>query len=186
VSMRRPVVAPIVILPWLLLAGCTPSIELVGYGPQAPIQHGLELRLIASGHSGALIYARNTTDDLLSIAVSPLAVRIEVRHAGQIVAPSSRIMFGMSVEPRPDDFAILGPGQTREIPVPVSWEADDLRTYTCIYKLEEGSPYEIEVQIEPYFGPFTEGTAGEVLSRFKLPRYVRETMRPNAMTIRAR
>ena len=53
-------------------------------------------------------------------------------------------------------------------------------------RIEKGPLYEIEVRIEPYFGRFTEATAGETLSRFKIPNHVRETLRVNTMTIRAR
>ncbi len=184
--MRGLLRASTAILPWLLLAGCGPSVEVVGYGPRAPIQHGLELRLIATEQSKVLIQARNTSDDLLSFAASPLAMRVEVRRAGQVVAPSSRVMLGISARPHPDDFAILGPGQTREVPVPVSWETDELRTHACVYTIEEGALYEVEVRIEPHFGPFTGPTAEETLSRFKIPSHVREPLRVNTMTIRAR
>ena len=186
VNMRWRRSVPLAAVPGLFLAGCAPSIELVGYGQPAPIQQGLEMRLISSGPSGALIFAKNTTGDLLSIAVTELAKKIEVRKAGQIVAPTTPIYADMRGEPEPDDFAILAPGQTREIAVHVSYEADQLRTPLGMYKIEKGPLYEIEVRIDPFFGRFTEANAGETLSRFKIPSYVRETLRVNSMTIRAR
>ncbi len=184
--MRRTLFATMVTMAWVVLVGCTPSIELVGYGQPAPIQHGLELRLISTGPAGAVIHARNTTDDLLSIITSRLAMKIEVRRAGHVVAPSSRIMLDLPTGPGADDFAIIAPGQTRAIPVPVSFAADELRTPTGIYTIAQGPLYEIEVRIEPSYGGLTEANAGETLARFKIPNFVRGTLQVNTMTIRAR
>jgi hypothetical protein len=169
-----------------LLSGCSPSVELVGYGPAAPLQYGLEARLINNGKEGALLYVSNRTNDIISINQSPLAMTLQIRRNGQAVPPTGRIMIHMDTNPSADSFVIIAPGQTREISVPVSYEGDEYRAFDCVYRIEKGKLYDVEVQLNPDFGTFTKATSATTLSRFKIPNYLHETLRANTMTIRSR
>lgn len=170
----------------LLLAGCSGNIELVGYGVNAPIQDGLEVRLISNGKEGALLYVKNTSDEIISVNQSPLAVKIEVLTNGKPVAPAGRIMIDMDTGPHPDVFVIVAPGQTRSIPIPVSYEGDRYRAFDAEYRFEKGVLYDVEIQLDPYFGTFTKGTADKTLNDFKIPNYRHKTIQANTMTLRSR
>jgi hypothetical protein len=70
--------------------------------------------------------------------------------------------------------------------VRVSAQRDTLTTFDSVYKIEKGALYNLEVQLEPYWGSFTRETADKTLSEFKIPNYLRETLVANTMIIRAR
>lgn len=170
----------------LILSGCFETIELVGYGSAVPVQDGLEVRLINNGQEGALLYVKNTTNEIISVNQSPLALKIAVLRNGQPVTPSGRIMIDMDTHPNPDLFVIITPGQTRTIPIPVSCKADRYRAFDAEYSIEKGVLYDVEVQLDPYFGTFTKETADKTLTDFKIPNYLHKTIKANTMTIRLR
>jgi hypothetical protein len=170
----------------LLLSGCSETIELVGYGGAVPVQDGLEVRLINNGKEGALLYVKNTSNEIISVNQSPLAVNISVLRNGQPVVPVERIMIHMDTHPYPDLFVIIAPGQTRTIPIPVSYEADRYRAFDAEYRIEKGVLYDVEVQLDPYFGTFKKETADKTLTDFKIPNYRHKTIKANTMTIRSR
>jgi hypothetical protein len=170
----------------LLLSGCTGTIELVGYGGAVPIQDGLEVRLINNGKEGALLFVKNTSNEIISVNQSPLAVKIAVLTNGQPVAPAGRIMVHMGTHPYPDVFVIIAPGQTRTIAIPVSYKSNRYRAFDAEYRLEKGILYDVEVQVEPYFGTFRKETADKTLAEFRIPNYRHKTIRANTMTIRLR
>jgi len=178
----------------LLLAcittGCTSEIELVGYGRRPGIQHGLKVELISNGPSGALVSVQNMSSNIISINQSPLAIMISVKRRqgeGLVAAePCDRIMIHMNTTPQPDDFVIIAPRQTRNIPVPVSYKADQYRTLDQIYRIEKGNLYEVEVRLDPYFGTFTNETAGKTLADFMIPNYLCKPLTMNTITIRTR
>jgi hypothetical protein len=148
------------------------------------------VELINNGPSDALIVVQNVSSNVISLNQSPLAVAVSVKKRdGETLAdvkPCGHIMVNMPTSPRPDDFVILAPGQTRKIPVRVSYEGDKYRTLTEIYKIEKGSLYEIAVRLSPYFGTFTKETASKTLAEFKIPNYLHEPLMMNTMTIRTR
>ncbi len=170
----------------LIFSGCYETIELVGYGGPVPLQDGLEVRLINNGKEGALLYVKNTTNEIISVNQSPLALKITVLRNGQPVTPSGRIKIHMDTKPRPDLFVIIAPGQTRTISIPVSYKADRYRAFDAEYRIEKGILYDVEVQLDPYFGTFTKEIADKTLSDFKIPNYLHKTIRANTMTIRLR
>ena len=170
----------------LLLSGCSGTIELVGYGVPVPAQDGLEVTLISNGKEGASLYVKNTSAELISVNQSPLAARITVRRNGECVAPSGFSKFYMNTNPLPDVFVIIAPGQTRTIPIPVSYEGDCLRAFDAEYRIEKGVLYDVEVQIDPYFGTFRKETAAQTLKDFKIPNYLHKSIKANTMTIRSR
>ena len=170
----------------LLLSGCSETIELVGYGGAVPVQDGLEVRLINNDKEGALLYMKNTSNEIISVNQSPLAVKISVLRNGQPVVPVERIMIHMDTRPHPDLFVIIAPGQTRTIPIPVSYKADRYRAFDAEYRIEKGVLYNVEVQLDPYFGAFKKETADKTLTDFKIPNYRHKTIKANTMTIRLR
>jgi hypothetical protein len=170
----------------LLLSGCFETIELVGYGGDVPVQDGLEVRLINNGKEGALLYVKNTSNEIISVNQSPLAVKITVLRNGQPVVPVEHIMIHMNTHPSPDLFVIIAPGQTRTIPIPVSYKADRYCAFDAVYRIEKGVLYNVEVQLDPYFGTFTKETADKTLTDFKIPNYLHKTIKTNSMTIRSR
>lgn len=170
----------------LLLSGCSETIELVGYGGAVPVQDGLEVRLINNDKEGALLYMKNTSNEIISVNQSPLAVKISVLRNGQPVVPVERIMIHMDTHPHPDLFVIIAPGQTRTIPIPVSYKADRYRAFDAEYRIEKGVLYNVEVQLDPYFGAFKKETADKTLTDFKIPNYRHKTIKANTMTIRLR
>lgn len=188
--MRSRHIAELVLGLACFTAGCAGNIELVGYGTRPGIQHGLKLELLGDGSGGASLRIENTSDDIVSVNQSPLAMEVSVkRREGEErvpVQPCERIMIHMRTTPQPDDFVILAPRQTRVIPIPLSYEADRCRTLDRICRLEKGRLYEVEVRLLPYFGSFTETTADRTLTEFKIPNYLREPLAANAMTLRAR
>lgn len=173
-----------------LIAGCTGNIELVGYGIRPEIQHGVKAELISKGPSGALIRVKNASTDILSINQSPLAMAVSVkRRTGEglvAVEPCEHIMVHLQTSPQPDDFVIIAPGQTKSIPVPVTYKADQFRTLDQKYRIEKGNLYEVEVRLDPYFGTLTKETASKTLAVFMIPNYLCEPLTMNTMTIRAR
>lgn len=183
--MKRNITLAGLLVAALFFAGCSSRIEFVGYGSAMPLQHGLETRLISDGQGGALLRVTNRTDGILSVNQSPLAVAIGVRCQGQAVAPSYRIMAHMNVHPHADSFVVLTPGQTREIAVPLSCCRGEIRTLDGGYRLGKGKLYDVDVRLHPYFGTFTAATCESVLAEFKIPNYLHETLRANAMTVRA-
>ncbi|HQO08937.1 MAG TPA: hypothetical protein PLK90_01245 [Clostridiales bacterium] len=170
----------------LLLFGCTRTIELVGYGPALPEQNGLEANLISSGKEGAFIQVKNISDEIITVNQSPLAIKISVLTSGKPVVPSGRIKIHMDTNPDPDDFVIISPGQTRTINITVSSKGGIYRAFDTEYKIKNGVLYDVEVQVEPYFGTFNEKTAPGILKDFKIPNYRYEIIRANSMTIRSR
>jgi hypothetical protein len=188
--VRNQHVAALTILLACSIVGCTGNIELVGYGIRPEIQHGVKIELVSNGPSGALISVKNMSNDIISINQSPLAMVVSVkRRKGEglvAVEPCGHIMIHMNSSPRPDDFVIIAPRQTRNIPVPVSYKADQYRTLDRIYRIEKGNLYEVEVRLDPYFGTFTKETASKTLADFMIPTYLREPLTMNTMTIRAR
>jgi len=171
-------------------AGCTRDIELVGYGLRPGIQHGLKVELVSNGPSEALISVQNMSNKIISINQSPLAMLVSVKkRKGEglvAVEPCERIMIHMNTSPQPDDFVIIAPRQTRNIPVPVSYKADRYRSLDQIYRIEKGNLYEVEVRLDPYFGTFTKETASKTLADFMIPDYLHEPLLMNTMMIRAR
>lgn len=123
----------------LLLSGCSATIELVGYGGAAPVQDGLEVRLVSDGKEGAMLYVKNTSDEIISVNQSPLAVKIAVLANGHQIAPAGRIMIDMHTRPHPDVFVIIAPGQTRTISMPVSYKGDRYRAFDAEYRIEKRS-----------------------------------------------
>jgi hypothetical protein len=170
----------------LLLSGCSEGIELVGYGGAVPVQDGLEVRLINNGNEGALLYVKNTSSEIISVNQSPLAVKIAVLSNGQPVGPVGHIMIHMDPHPYPDLFVVIAPGQSRTIPIPVSYKANRYRAFDAEYKIEKGVLYDVEVQLDPYFGTFNKETADKTLTDFKIPNYRQKTIKANSMTIRSR
>ena len=188
--MRNLRVASLTILLVFFMVGCRENIELVGYGIHPAIQHGLKVELLSNGPNGALISIQNTSYNIISVNQSSLAmvVSVKMRKGNELVSvqPYEHIMVHIRTSPQPDDFVIIAPRQTKNIPVPVSYKADRYRTLDQIYRIEKGNLYEVEVQLEPYFGSFTEKTASKTLADFKIPNYLHETLAMNTMTIRAR
>jgi hypothetical protein len=170
----------------LILAGCSRSIELVGYGLAVPDQNGLEVKTISNGKEGALLQVKNTSDEIISVNQSPLAIKISVLTSGKPVEPYERIMIHMNTNPDPDAFVIISPGQTRIINIPVYCKGDILRAFDKEYRIEKGFLYNVEVQVEPYFGSFNKETCAGILNDFKIPNYRYEIIRSNSMTIRSR
>ena len=170
----------------LLLSGCSEAIELVGYGSAVPVQDGLEVRLINNGKEGARLYVKNASNEIISVNQSPLAMKVAVLANGQPVAPVGRIMINVRTNPYPDVFVIIAPGQTRTIPIPVSYDGDRYRAFDAEYKIEKGVLYNVEVQLNPYFGTFNKETADKTLTDFKIPNYRHKTIKANTMTIRSR
>ncbi len=188
--MRNQHTALLILLFACTTAGCTRDIELVGYGLRPGIQHGLKVELVGNGPSGALISVQNMSNNIISINQSPLAIIVSVkRRKGEglvAVEPCERIMIHMNTSPRPDDFVIIAPRQTRNISVPVSYKADRYHTLDKIYRIEKGDLYEVEVRLVPYFGTFTQETAGKTLAALMIPNYLPQPLMMNTMTIRAR
>ena len=187
--MRTHFVIPIILLA-CFATGCTGNIELVGYGTRPDVQHGLKVELISNGPSGALIAVQNISSNIISINQSHLAIAVSVkkrvRETLVEIDPCGHIKINMNTSPRPDDFVIIAPGQTKNISVPVSYANDKYRTLTEIYKIEKGSLHEIAVRLDPYFGTFTKETASKTLAEFKIPNYLHEPLMMNTMTIRTR
>ena len=188
--MRNQHIAALTLLLACFTTCRTREIELVGYGVRPGIQHGLKVELVSNGPSGALISVQNTSNNIISINQSPLAMLVSVkrRKDEKLVAaePCERIMIHMNTSPQPDDFVIIAPRQTRNIPVPVSYKADQFRTLDQIYRIEKGNLYEVDVRLDPYFGTFTKETASKTLADFIIPNYLHEPLLMNTMTIRAR
>ena len=117
-----------------------------------------------------------------------MLVSVKKRKGEGLVAvePCERIMIHMNTSPQPDDFVIIAPRQTRNIPVPVSYKADRYRSLDQIYRIEKGNLYEVEVRLDPYFGTFTKETASKTLADFMIPDYLHEPLLMNTMMIRAR
>ena len=170
----------------LLLSGCSGTIELVGYGPAVPVQDGLEARLVSNGQQGALLYVKNTSNEIVSVNQSPLAMKISVLSNGQPVAPVEQIMIDRDTSPCPDAFVIIAPGQTRTISMPLSYKGDLCRAFDAIYRIKKGVLYEVDVQVNPYFGTFSKETADKTLTDFKIPNYRYTTIKANTFTIRSR
>ena len=170
----------------LILSGCTRTIELVGYGLAVPDQNGLDVKIISNGKEGAFLQVKNTSDEIISVNQSSLAIKISVLTSGKPVEPSGRIMIHMNTNPDPDDFVIISPGQTRSVNIPVSSKGDIFRAFDTEYKIEQGVLYDVEVQVGPYFGTFNKETAAKILNDFKIPNYRYEIIRSNSMTIRSR
>lgn len=181
---RNNMIAAVVLC--LILSGCFGTIELVGYGVAVPIQDGLEVRLVSNGKEGALLRVKNTSNEIISVNQSPLAIKIAVLTNGQPVAPVGRIMIHMYTNPYPDVFVIIASGQTRTIPIPVSYEGDRFRAFDAEYKIEKGVLYDVAVQVDPYFGTFRKETAAKTLTDFNIPNYRHKTIKANTMTIRMR
>lgn len=158
----------------------------MGYGGAVAAQDGLDVRLVSNGKEGALLYVKNTSNEIISVNQSPLAVKIAILTNGQLVAPVEHIMIDMDTKPNPDVFVIISPGQTRTIPIPVSYEADLYRAFDAVYRIKKGVLYDIEVQVDPYFGTFRKETADNTLTNFKIPNYRHKTIKANTMTIRSR
>lgn len=188
--MQNKYLASLTLLLVCVMAGCTGDIELVGYGPDPGIQHGLKVELRDNAPHGALMRIQNTSDTVLSVNQSPLAMVVAVkRRSGDAlvsVQPCEHIKVHMRTVPMPDDFVIIAPGQTKTMPMPVSYASDRYRTLDRIYRIEKHALYEIEVRLVPYFGSFTEKTAGRTLADFKIPNYLHEPLTMNTMTLRAR
>jgi hypothetical protein len=183
--MKQKVLATGGLAAVLFLSGCSAKVELVGYGPPVSLQYGLETHLISSGKEGALLFVTNRTADVLSVNQSPLAMTIRILCEGKVVQPSYRIMAHMNVNPSADSFVLMAPGQTREIPVLVSSERGEYRTLYGAYRLKKGKLYDVDVQLNPYFGTFTKETSARILSEFKIPNYRHRALRSNTMIIRA-
>ena len=117
-----------------------------------------------------------------------MVVSVKMRKGDEFVSvqPYEHIKVHMRTSPEPDDFIIIAPRQTKNIPVPISYKADRYRTLDQIYRIEKGNLYEVEVRLEPYFGSFTEKAASQTLADFKIPNYLHEPLTMNTMTIRAR
>jgi len=173
-----------------ITSGCSGDIELVSYGIRPGIQHGLDVGLVSNGPSGALISVQNMSNNIISINQSPLAIIVSVkRRKGDglvAVEPCERIMIDMDTSPQPDDFVILAPRQTRNISVPVSYQADRFRSLDKIYRIEKGDLVEVDVRLDPYFGTFTKETARKTLADLMIPNYLCEPLMMNTMTIGAR
>ncbi len=188
--MRNLHTAALTLMLACLASGCRGDIELVGYGSRPGIQHGLKVELVSNGPSGALIRVQNVANHIISINQSPLAIMVSVRMrtGGGLVAvePGERIMIHMNASPRPDDFVIIAPRQTRTVSVPVSYQQDRYQTLDQIFHIEKGNLYEVEVRLDPYFGTFTRETASNTLADFMIPNYLSEPLMMNTMTIRAR
>ncbi len=188
--MRYQNIAALIILFAFFPSGCTGNIELVGYGNRSEIQHGLKVELLGNGPDGAVIRIQNTSDNIISVNQSPMAmaISIKMRKGDELVSvePCEHIMIHMRTSPQPDDFVIIAPRQTKSILVPVSYKADKYRTLDQIYRIEKGNLYEVEVRLMPYFGTFTEKTSKQTLADFKIPNYLQEPLITNSMTIRAR
>lgn len=170
----------------LLLSGCSGTVELVGYGVAVPMQDGLEVRLICNGKAGAVLQVKNTANEIISVNQSPLAVKIAVLTNGQPVAPAGRIMIDLNMNPYPDVFVIIAPGQTRTIPIPISYAGDCFRAFDAEYRIKKGVLYNVDVQVDPYFGTFRKENADKTLADFRIPNYRHTTIKANTMTIRSR
>lgn len=170
-----------------LMSGCSSPIELVGYGCPLPNQHGLDVRLLYRDRTSATeIHVTNTTGDILSLNQSPMAMHIRLIQNGQEVMPVGRIMHKLSSDPEPDDFVILAPGQTRILPVPLALEGGQVRTFSAVYEIGRGECFDVEVQLNPYSGNFTEASAAAWLDRFKVPGHLDKPLRMNTLAIRRR
>jgi len=170
----------------LFLSGCSGKIELVGYGIAVPIQDGLEVRLVSNGKEGACLHVKNTSKEIISVNQSPLAMRVAVLTNGHPVPPVGHIMINMNTNPYPDVFVIIAPGQTRTIPIPVSYEGARYRAFDAEYRIEKRVLYTVEVQVDPYFGTFLKETADKTLTDFKIPNYRHTAIKANTLTIRLR
>jgi hypothetical protein len=188
--MRNKHFAALTILLTCFTAGCTGNIELVGYGTRPEIQYGLKVELLDNGPNGALISIQNTSDNIISVNQSPLAivVSVKMRKGDELISvePCEHIMIHMHTTPQPDDFVIIAPRQTKNILVPVSYKGNQYCALDQIYRIEKRKLYEVEVRLMPYFGSFTERTASQTLADFKIPDYIHEPLTMNTMTIRAR
>lgn len=188
--MRNLHIAALTLVLACSASGCKGDIELVGYGSRPGIQHNLKVELISNGSSGALIRVQNLSNNIMSINQSPLAMMISVRmrtaEGLTAVEPEECIKVHMNASPRPDDFVIIAPRQTRTVSVPVSYRQDRYRTLDQIFHIEKGNMYEVEVRLDPYFGTFTRETASKTLADFMIPNYLSEPLMMNTMTIRAR
>ncbi|HNX34645.1 MAG TPA: hypothetical protein PKM57_08450 [Kiritimatiellia bacterium] len=170
----------------LLFSGCSGAIELVGYGPAVSAQDGLEARLVSNGKEGALLYVKNTSAEIVSMNQSPLAMTFTVLTNGQPVAPAEQIMIDMDTSPSPDAFVVITPGQTRTIPIPVSYAGHRYRAFDAFYRIRKGVLYDVDVQVNPYFGTFSRETADKTLTDFKIPGYRHRPIKANTLTIRSR
>lgn len=188
--MPNQYITALIIMLAFSIAGCKGNIELVGYGAPSDVQHGLKVELVGNGPSGALITIENTSDNIISVNQSLLAMAVSVKkrkgEQSVPIEPWERIKIHMRTSPQPDDFIIMAPHQTISIPVPVSYKGNQYHTLDRIYRIEKGTLYEVEVRLEPYFGTFTEKTAEKTLADFMIPNYLREPLTMNTMTIRAR
>jgi len=106
--MRNQRVASLAILLVFFIVGCRGNIELVGYGVHPGIQHGLKVELLSNGSNGALISIQNTSDNIISVNQSSLAmvVSVKMRKGDEFVSvqPYEHIKVHMRTSPEPDDF----------------------------------------------------------------------------------
>ena len=173
----------------LVLAGCTTKIEVIGLGVPAPIQHGLEVKLVPRA-DGADLEVKNVGAEVVSVNVSPHAIGVEIACNGKPALPDPKVFWDIDEEITvgPDSFAILVPGQSREIAIPMRCDGKHLfHRPPVAYRLAKGQSYQLTARLQPYVGPqFTQKTAAKILAEFKIPNYLHETLASNTVTIQAK
>ena len=135
---------------------------------------------------GAILRITNVSDGIVSVNQSPQAMEVHILKDGKPAAPCGQLIMHWTLAPQPDDFVILGPGQTRDVVVPASVNANRYTAIDRLYKFDKGVLYFVDVQLNPYFGHLTSETANEMLGQFKIPNYLHEPIRTNTMILRAR
>jgi len=169
-----------------VLFACTRNLEYVGYGTDAPLQDGLEVRLIHNGPESALLQVTNASAEIISLNQSPLAVRATVLGNGKPLVPAGFIMFNDRIDPYPDAFVILAPGQSHSIPLRIGFTRGRYHAGDKEYALEKDVIYTVAVQIEPYFGTFQKDNAEQTLAKLRIPNYRHQPLQANTMTLRLR
>ena len=162
----------------LAIAGCSakPARIQVIYGKDAAVQHGLRTEVWTDDGSGAFIEIQNTTTNLISINQAFLAFEITVTSNTKAVEPTGVIKLKLDLHPRPNDFVIIAPDQTKKIYLPLRLEGDQLRAMGSIYTIKKGEGYRIEAKLNPYFGSFNKETDELTLSKYKIPNYLQESL----------
>ncbi len=137
-----------------------------------------------NNRSSVGLHVKNTSDDIISITKSDFAFKIKLKKDGKEVRQTGIIYFKHLPYVVPDEFAVLTPGQSRQIPVPVYFQDDEVHTWNAVYKLEKNFIYDIEITLEPYFIRFTKDKAESVLTKLKITNYLSKSIKTNSLLIR--
>jgi len=150
-----------------------------GRGTTAPIQEGLQIELQSAAQSAQISF-KNTTKTIITIFKMPMFVKVLVTEDNKNINPNSIVRHKTSSRPYPDDFLLIGPGQTVILPVRLNFSDNKLKTYSGTYIFKKNKIYKVQVKIYPYSPSLFH--ASKKIELYNWPNLIKKEVNTNTLS----